>query len=144
MSETRTATERLDAMLAGLEDGVLRKGAADQVEMEETGAREGVETIRSDIEALIRSLSRPATGREPGRGVGVHALGVKAKAKVAETMARLGRTVGLGPHAGGESAAPRVRMAFSGARSETGEKEERKEARRRKGVPDDEGGQSGG
>lgn len=144
MSETRTAAERLDAMLAGLEDDVLGTGAANQGELGETGAREGVERMRADIEALIGSVSGPATAREAERGVGVHALGMKAKAKVAETMARLGRRVGLGPHAGGESAAPRVRMAFSGAPAETGEKEERNEASRGKGAPGDEAGERDG
>ena len=144
MSETRTATERLDAMLSGLEDDVLGTGAVEREETDETGARERVEMIRSDIEALIGSRSRAATGPEPGRGVGRHALG--AKAKVAETMARFGRRVGLGPHARGGSATPRVRMAFSGARSETGkseESEERKNAGQRKVVRDDDG-KSGG
>lgn len=137
MSESRTATERLDAMLSGLEDDVLGTDAAERVETDEAGAGERLEMIRSDIEALIGSRSRAATTPEPGRGMGRHGLG--AKAKVAETMARFGRRVGLGRQAGGESATPRVRMAFSGARSETGESEERKDAGRRKVVRDDDG-----
>ena len=140
MSEKRTATERLDALLAGLEDGVLGAGAAAQVEPEKTGPRESVEMIRSEIDALIGSHSPPAVVREPRAGVEVPTLG----AKVAARVARLGRRVGLGPQAGGGSGALRVRMAFSGSRSETGEKPARKEACRRKGAPDDEGGQGAG
>jgi len=144
MRERRTATERLDAMLAGLEDGVLETGAAEEVGLEETSVREGVEMIRSDIEALVGSLSGSAPGREPGARVGARALGAKAKGKVAERLARLGRRVGLGPHAGSESGTLRVKMAFSGSRSETGEKDARREASQRKGARDDEGGQGGG
>ena len=138
MSETRTAMEQLDAMLSRLEDGVLRADPEEDFEAEETDVRDGVKAIRSDIEALIGSRSRPATVREPQSGVGDHALG-----KVAETMARFGRRVGLGPHADGESPALRVRMAFSGARSETDEKEKRTDADRHKGVRDEDG-KSGG
>ena len=114
MNERRRARERLDAMLAGLEDGVLETGAAEEVELQETGVREGVEMIRSDIEALVGSLSGSAPGREPGASAGAGALGAKAKGKVAERLARLGRRVGLGPHGGSESGTLRVKMAFSG------------------------------
>ena len=145
MTETKTAVERLDALLGGLEDGVLRTGAVDRGDLGKAGSREGVEAIRSDIDALIRSRSDRSAGREPGRSVGVQTLG--AKAKVTAAMARLGRWVGVGPHAGDETAVPRVRMAFSGARSEKREKDEKDErgdARRRKGMPDDETGKGGG
>ena len=121
MGESRTAVERLDLLLAVLEDEVLRS------ESEKDVSPELLATMRSEIEALIRADIDRAEERESGRGTGVPAAG--AWAMMARTMERLGSWTG---------ASPRVRMAFSGARPKKAEKNKGSGADRGVGGPDDE------
>ena len=115
MSENRTPVERLDSLLAGLEDEVLTS------EAEKNVSAERVATMRSETEALIRaSVDHRAQEREPGRDAG--APTVRARATVARAVERLGSWAGAIAPGGGPGVSPRVRMAFSGDRPEKGRK----------------------
>ena len=116
MTDSRTSRERLDALLAGLEDEVLRSDRTGGRLADEGGGAEDVGAMRSAIESLIR----PHVGDAPG-----------AKAKVTQAMARLGRWAWVVQDGGPLAAAPRVRMAFSG-KAKVG-KTARKPTRRRRG-----------
>ena len=130
MSESRTPVERLDSLLAGLEDNVLTSEAEKDV------SAERLATMRSEIEALVGASIDRAEEREPGRGAGVPTVGTRAK--VARAMERLGNWAGASALGGGPGASPRVRMAFSGDRSEKGRKSKGGDAGRGDSVPEDE------
>ena len=135
MSDSRTPRERLDALLAGLEDGVLRPDQAGQRLADEGVAAEDVRAMRSAIESLIHARAGgPERRQEPLRGDGDGASG--AKARVAQVMERLGRWVGVVQDEGAGGAAPEVRMAFSGEPSEKAGKTARKATRRQPGGSD--------
>ena len=101
MSDTRKAHERLDALLTGLEDEVLRG--------------EGV--LTTDIKALRAEVDRLIV-RHAGRNVGDNRVltseDVKKKGITAKTL--LERLAGIGQRAVHGNAMPRVRTAFSGKR----------------------------
>ena len=130
MSESRTPVERLDSLLAGLEDDVLTSDAEKDVPAER------LTTMRSETEALIRASVDRAQEREPGRGAGAPAVG--ARAKVARAMERLGSWAGASAPGGGPGASPRVRMAFSADRPDKGRKSKGVDPGRGGSVPDDE------
>ena len=100
MSNNGTPAERLDALLGGLEEEVLRSEGAGTT---------SVEAMRFSMEALIETELRASERRvgSPQK--------VDAKGKVATAMERLGRWAGMVQGAA-RSARPRVRMAFSGER----------------------------
>ena len=102
MSDKQNARERLDALLTGLEDEVVR---------DEAVAATDVETMRLEIEGLIE-------GHVPGSGVAPVAARKTGhvKQKAPGVMELLGRWAGLGQGAGRRGATPRVRMAFSAER----------------------------
>ena len=130
MSESRTRVERLDSLLAGLEDEVLSSEAERDV------SAERLATMRSEIEALIRASVDRAEEREPGRGAGAPTVGTRAT--VARAMERLGSWAGTSAPGGGPGVSPRVRMAFSGDRPEKGRKSKGGDAGRRDSGPEDE------
>lgn len=131
MSESRTSVERLDSLLAGLEDEVLTS------EAEKNVSAERLATMRSETEALIRaSVDHRAQEREPGRGTGAPTVG--ARATVARAMERLGSWTGASVPGGRPGASPRVRMAFSGDRPDKGRKSKGGDPGRGDSVPDDE------
>ena len=133
MSGSRTPRERLDALLAGLEDEVLRSDQTGQRLVDEGVATENVETMRSSIESLIHARAGgPERRQESLRGDGAKG----AKAKVAHTLERLGRWAGVAQGGGATSAAPRVRMAFSGERSKKVGKTARNTTRHQRGGSD--------
>ena len=103
MSRSRTSVERLDFLLARLEDEVLRSESKKKV------PRERVATMRSEIESLIRTNADRVEELGSGQSAGVPA----ARTIMARAMARLGSWTG---------ASPRVRMAFSGTQSEKSKK----------------------
>ena len=121
--------ERLDSLLAGLEDEVLTSEAEKDV------SAERLATIRSEVEALIRAGVDRAEERELGWGAGAPTAG--ARAKVARAMERLGSWAGASAPGGGPGLSPRVRMAFSGDRPEKGRKSKGDDAGRRDSVPED-------
>ena len=129
MSESRTPVERLDSLLAGLEDEVLTSEAERDV------SAERLATMRSEVETLIRASVDRAEEREPVRGAGEPTVGTRAK--VARAMERLGNWAGASAPGGGPGASPRVRMAFSGDRPEKGSKSKGGDAGR-DSVADDE------
>ena len=130
MSESRTPMERLDSLLAGLEDEVITS------EAEKNVSAEHLATTRSEIEALIGASVDRAEEREPVRGAGAPTVGTRAK--VARAMERLGSWAGASAPGGGPGALPRVRMAFSGDRPEKGRKSKGGDAGRGDSVPEDE------
>ena len=127
MTDRGSPKERLDALLAGLEDEVLRSSRTGQDLAEEGGCAEDAAAMRSGIEAVIQTrMNDGRRGSEP-----VHAAaGTSGRSKVAQAMQRLrrwtGEVQGRGLHA-----APQVRMAFSG-KSKVG-KTARKPTRRGRG-----------
>ena len=140
MSDSRTSRERLDALLAGLEDEVLRSHRTGQRLADEGVAREDVGAMRSAIESLIHARTGdPERRPEPLRG----AVAPGAKARVVQAMQRLGRWAGAvqGGDVGGEM--PEARMTFSGEPSEEIGKTARKATRRQRGGSD-RGGQKDG
>lgn len=124
MSESRTPVERLDLLLAGLEDEVLRS------ETEKNVSPERLATMRAEIEARIRANVDRGQEREPRQDTGLHTPAAGARSMMARAMEKLGSWTG---------APPRVRMAFSGARSEKAGKRKGGDADRGDGVPDDDG-----
>ena len=116
MNKERTARERLDSLLAGLEDEVLQR--------DDTSATD-ITVVRSLVESAIETCMGARTGHNepPGRA--------EAKGMVARTVERLGRWAGTGEGLV-RSAAPRVRMAFSGE-SGTVEREQRRGKRASRG-----------
>ena len=131
MSESRTSVERLDSLLAGLEDEVLTS------EAEKNVSAERLATMRSEIEALIGASVDRAEERQPGRGPGAPTVGTRAKV-AARAMERLGSWAGASAPGGGPGASQRVRMAFSGDRPEKGRKSKGGDAGRGDSVPEDE------
>lgn len=115
MSNDRTHRERLDALLAGLEDEVLRS------EEERTISEAGIEATdvgatRSAIESLIRArLGGRERRQQPSREAAADRQG--AKDKVGRAMERLGKWAGVTQAGTAVGAAPRVRMAFFGGGS---------------------------
>ena len=133
MSDSKTPRERLDALLAGLEDEVLRSHLTGQRLADEGATTEDVGAMRSAIESLIHARTGdPERRLEPLRGAGAPG----AKARVAQAMERLGRWAGVSQGEGTGGAAPRVRMAFSGEPSEKAGKTARKATRRQPGGSD--------
>ena len=91
MSDRRTPRERLDALLAGLEDEVLRAQRTGQRLADEGVATEDVGAMRSAIESLIHARTDdPEPRPEPLRGADAPG----AKARVTQAMQRLGRWAG--------------------------------------------------
>ena len=135
MSNNRIPRERLDALLAGLEDEVLRPDQTGQRLADEGVATENVGVMRSSIESLIHARTDgPERRQESLRGDSDGAKGTKTK--VARAMERLGRWAGVAQSGGATSAAPQVRMAFSGEPSEKVGKTARNAARRQRGGSD--------
>ena len=133
MSDSKTPRERLDALLAGLEDEVLRSHPAGQRLADEGVTTEDAGAMRSAIESLIHARTGdPERRLEPLRGAGAPG----AKAKVAQAMERLGRWAGAVQGGGAGGAAPEARMAFSGEPSKKLGKTARKATRRQRGGSD--------
>ena len=133
MSNSRTPKERLNALLAGLEDEVLRSDQAGQRLADEGVATENVGAVRSSIESLIHTRAGgPEQRQESLRGDGTKG----AKAKVAQAMERLGRWAGVAQGSGTTSVAPQVRMAFSGERPAKVRKTARNATRHQRGRSD--------
>ena len=130
MSESRTPVERLDSLLAGLEDEVLTS------EAEKNVSAECLATMRSETEALVRAGVDLGQERDPRQGAGAPAVG--AKATVVRAMERLGSWAEASAPGGRPGASPRVRMAFSGDRPDKGRKSKGVDPGRRDSVPDDE------
>ena len=130
MRDSRTPVERLDSLLAGLEDEVLTSEADRGVSAEQLA------TMRSEIEALIGASVGRAEERELGRGAGAPTVGTRAK--VARAMEKLGSWAGISAPGRGPVASPRVRMAFSGDRPEKGRKSKGGDAGRRNSATEDE------
>ena len=130
MSESRTPVERLDSLLAGLENEVLTSEAEKDVPAERLA------TMRSETEALIRASVDRAEEREPGQDASAPTLG--AKATVARAMETLGSWAGTSAPGGRPGASPRVRMAFSGDRPDKGRKSKGVNPDPGDSVPDDE------
>ena len=101
MNDTRNAQERLDALLTGLEDEVIR-GEGD--------VGTDVEAMRAEMAALIEAHAGD------GRQRGALPKAGDVKARVASAMELLGRRAGISEVGSRRPAAPRVRMAFSGER----------------------------
>lgn len=134
MSGTRWPGERLDALLTGLEEDVLRPVATGAEVTDGAGAKWDVQALRTRIEVLIEARAGEVRrGHKSEYGEGTMPQG--ASAKVAAAMARLAR---WGRGQGAAQAAAQVRMAFSGERSEKGGGIERR------GLPDERGGKAGG
>lgn len=130
MSESRTPVERLDSLLAGLEDEVLTSEADRDVSAEQLA------TMRSEIEVLIGASVGRAEERELGRGARAPTVGTRAK--VARAMERLGSWAGISAPGRGPGASPRVRMAFSGDRPKKGRMSKGGDAGRKDSTPEDE------
>ena len=124
MNDTRNAGERLEALLTGLEDEVMRgEGCVDT----------DVAGMRAEIEALVKKHGDVAVDVETGTpGVG----GVKDK--VIGVVELLGRWAGIGQSGARGAAVPRVRMAFSGERE--AERRNRAEREGERGGDANEGG----
>ena len=103
MNDTRNARERLDALLSGLEEEVIRG---------EERVSGDVGAMRSRMEALIEAHAFAAGQAEPSPKAG------DVKGKVASAVELLGRWAGIGQGGARRPAMPRVRMAFSGEREE--------------------------
>ena len=104
MNDGRNPRERLDALLSGLEEEVIRG---------EAGVTGDVGAMRAQMDALIEAHAQ-AAGRQAQRSP-------KAgdwKGKVASAVELLGRWAGIGETGGRRTAMPRVRMAFSGERED--------------------------
>ena len=113
MNESRNARERLEALLTGLEEEVMRgEGCVDT----------DVAGMRAEIEELIRNRGDVAFDAETATpGVGA------MKDKVMGVVELLGKWAGIGQSDARRGVAPRVRMAFSGEReTEKGNKAEEK------------------
>ena len=122
MSNNRTHRERLDALLAGLEDEVIRSKDGWALS-EETMATTHVGATRSVIESVIRR--RLGASEERQELLGEKEAGGKGEqSKLVRAMERLGRWVGVTQTEDVVRAPPRVRMAFSGGRSQKNRKTE--------------------
>ena len=131
MNESKTPVERLDSLLAGLEDEVLTSEADKDVSAEQLA------TMRSEIASPNREqFVGPTESQELGRDAGAPTVGTRAK--VARAMERLGSWAGISAPGRGPGALPRVRMAFSGDRPEKGRKSKGGDARRTNSAPGDE------
>ena len=132
MTHNKTPKERLDTLLAGLEDEVLRSDLAGLHSEDEDTARDAARVMRSSIESLIRAPAGSLDRRqqslldEGGRAKGLGA-------KVAQLMERAGHWAGVTQSGRAPGLSAPVRMAFSGEQPEEIEKTERKTKRRRSG-----------
>ena len=130
MSKSRTAVERLDSLLTGLEDEVLTS------ETEKDISAERLATMRSEIEVLIEASVDQAEEQERRRSADAPTAGTMAK--VARAMERLGSLAGASALDDGPGVLPRVRMAFSGNRPERRRKSRGGDAVRADSMPEDE------
>ena len=130
MSKSRTPVERLDSLLAGLEEEVLTSEAEKDV------SAQRLATMRSETEALIRASVDRAEERDLRQSSGTPTVG--ARATVARAMERLGGWAGASVPGGRPGASPRVRMAFSGDRPDKGRKSKGVDPGPADSVPDDE------
>ena len=111
MKDKRNARERLDALLTGLEDEVMRgEGCVDT----------DVEAMRAEIEALIE-MHVGATRATSHAG--------DVKGKVTNAVELLGRWAVMGQNGLRSVLVPRVRMAFSGAKRGQDDRGSRKDRR---------------
>ena len=114
MSERRSARERLDMLLTGLEDEVISgEGCVDT----------DVKAMRAEIEGVIRKHADVGNTREVDS-----AIAREAKGKVAGVVELLGRWAGIGRHRARPVRVPRIRVAFSGERApNAGDRHERRD-----------------
>ena len=101
MTDSRNAYERLDALLTGLEDEVMRG---------EGVLATDVKAMRVGLEELIMKHARSGIRPNAART----AEGIKSKRVIAKEL--MGRLAGIGQRAVRSSPLPRVRMAFSSKR----------------------------
>ena len=101
MNDRRDARGRLERLLTGLEDEVVRgEGCVDT----------DVAAMRAEIEALIeKHVSAPAAATIRAGDV---------KGKVTSAIERLGNWAGMGHRSERVALVPRLRMAFSGTKSD--------------------------
>ena len=138
MSGTRWPRERLDALLSGLEDEVLRSEQTGAAPADEGDTVEDAGPLRSAIESLIRANSDGVEQlADSVRGKGAGPSG--AVAKVAQALERLHSWAGVRAGERVARALPQVRMAFSGKGTEKrGGTVSGTEQRRRSGKDDGE------
>lgn len=101
MNDRRDARERLERLLTGLEDEVVRgEGCVDT----------DVAAMRAEIESLIKKhVSGPAAATIRAGDV---------KGKLTSAVERLGNWAGMGQRSERVALVPRLRMAFSGTKSD--------------------------
>ena len=135
MSDSRTPSARLDALLTGLEEQVIQSNQTGQRLADVGIATEDVGVMRSNIELLIQERAIDARQRlEPLRDDGDDVS--EAAASVTQAMEQLGRWAGIVPSGTASGVAGGVRMAFMGHSSDKVGKTARNTKRRQQGEPD--------
>ena len=123
MNDSKKAMERLDSLLADLEDDVLRS------EPEKDVSSERMAEMRSEIETLIQANVERMEDPRRGESTGVLAPAGRTIEMMIRAFEKLENWTG---------ASPRVRMAFSGERPKRSRKSKGGGADRVHRVQDDE------
>ena len=121
MTHNKRSRERLDVLLAGLEEEVLQSDLA-ELRSEAAGtAHEAVRAMRSNMESLIRAADGSSQRRrESPYSEEERAKGVSAR--VAQMLERVGHWAGIAQSSRAPDVLAPVRMAFSGEQPDKTEK----------------------
>ena len=111
MTAMKKPWERLDALLAGIENDVLLSDQAESMAAGEVVGIDETRKMRWEIESLIQAQSSGLDG-SIGRARREESKGTKAK--VAHTLERLGRWARFAERGRGSGGSKQLRMAFSG------------------------------
>ena len=129
MSTTSNPRDRLEALLTGLEDEVLRMDDRAALSPDEDGSTTDAGELRLSMESAIAS----AIGDAGRPRESLHQIRKEPIGKVAKAMKLLGSWGGVKQGDGRPGGAPRVRMAFSGdqepADAETADRRTRRSRR---------------
>ena len=128
MSTTSKPQDRLEALLTGLEDDVLRLDDRAALSPDEDGATTDIGELRLSMESAIAS-AMDVTERQR---VSSHHARKGPKGKVARALELLERWGGVKRGEKRSTGVPQVRMAFSGKREPTGEETANRRPRRRR------------
>ena len=131
MSTTSKPGDRLEALLTGLEDEVLRMDDRPALSPDEDGATMDIDGLRLSMESAIAS-AMDVTERQRDSS---HHARKGPTGKVARALEFLGRWGGVRQDESRPTGVPQVRMAFSGKREPTDEETiDRQSRRSRRGI----------
>ena len=127
MSTTSKPQDRLEALLTGLEDEVIRMDDRAALSPDEDGATTDIGELRLSMESVIAS-AMDVTERQ--RESSQHTRKGQ-EGRVGRALEFLGRWGGVKKRESRPTGVPQVRMAFSGKQEPTGEQAANRRSRRR-------------